>query len=229
MAKERKKQQQFLLEGTHLVETAMRSGWPIEMLFITEDYRLSEEMESVKHEVISENVLEHLSITKSPQGIIAVANMVDVSFPEEAHRVIICDSVQDPGNLGTIIRTADAAGFDAVISGTGTVDLYNDKTIRSTQGSLFHIPVIQSDLMTKIPELKADGFHIWAAALKDSVLYNEAKRTEKLAVIVGNEGSGIHEDVLKQADEIVKIPIFGKAESLNVGIAAAILMYEAKK
>lgn len=229
MAKERKKQRKFLLEGTHLVETAFSSGWPIEMLLVTENYVLSEELRELPHEVISDNVLEHLSFTKTPQGIIALAGMKEIDFPEEANRVLVCDGVQDPGNLGTIIRTADAAGFHAVICGMGSADLYNDKTVRSTQGSLFHIPVLQADLLDKLPELKSDGFQIWGAALQDSVLYNEAKKSEKIAIIVGNEGAGIRDEVLEMADTVVKIPIYGQAESLNVAIAAGILMYEAKK
>ncbi|WLV26039.1 RNA methyltransferase [Aciduricibacillus chroicocephali] len=229
MAKERKKQSQFLLEGTHLVETAVASGWPIEMLLVSDDYALTGDLASLPYEVISDNVLEHLSVTKTPQGIIALANMKEMDFPRESTRVLVCDGVQDPGNLGTIIRTADAAGFDAVIYGKGSADLYNDKTVRSTQGSLFHIPVIQADLLEKLPELKSAGFHVWGAALQESVIYNEAEKTEKLAIIVGNEGAGIREEILEMADTIVKIPIYGQAESLNVAIAAGILMYEAKK
>lgn len=228
-AKERKKQQKFIIEGAHLVEMAHASKWPIDLLLATEDYILPKSLADYPLERISSNVLDHLTETKTPQGIVAVLNKKEIAFPVDAKRVLICDSVQDPGNLGTMIRTADAAGFDAVICGSGTADLYNDKTIRSTQGSLFYMPVITVDLNEQLTELKDSGFYIWAAALQDSIAYNEAEKKEKLAIIVGNEGAGIQDSVLAQADQIVKIPIFGKAESLNVSIAAGILMYEAKK
>ena len=228
-AKERKKQQKFIIEGAHLVEMAHESKWPIDLILATDDYILPESLVDCPLERITSNVLAHLTETKTPQGIVAVLNKQEIAFPVDAKRVLVCDNVQDPGNLGTMIRTADAAGFDAVICGAGTADLYNDKTIRSTQGSLFNLPVMTADLHVQLTELKANGFHIWAAALQDSVAYNEAEKADKLAIIVGNEGSGIQESLIEIADQIVKIPIFGKAESLNVSIAAGILMYEAKK
>src|SRR5699024_7511376 len=133
--------------------------------------------------------------------------------------------IQDPGNLGTIIRTADAAGFSNIILGRGTVDLYNDKVIRATQGSLFHIPIVQKDLTESIPRLKESGFSVLATTLQRAKNYRDIEPSEKTAIILGNEGSGVDETLINMADELVKIPIYGKAESLNVGIAAGILMY----
>ena len=228
-AKERKKKQQFLIEGIHLVEEAHESGWPIEQLLIAEGFSLPDWLQGYAYQQVSNNVFAQISETKTPQGVLAVLKMQPLRFPEAAKRLLICDSVQDPGNLGTMIRTADAAGFDAVLCSDGTVDMYNDKTIRSTQGSLFHIPVISVDLQETLSKMKEMGFHIWAAALRNSVSYDQAQKADKLAIVVGNEGAGIQETVIEQADEVVKIPIFGKAESLNVSVAAGILMYEAKK
>src|SRR5699024_7380004 len=139
--------------------------------------------------------------------------------------LLVVDSLQDPGNLGTMIRTADAAGFEAVILGDGSVDLYNEKVIRATQGSIFHIPVFQFDLITNIPVLKQEGFRIWASALSGATSYNVLTPAEKNALVIGNEGAGVSDEVLLLADYQVKIPIYGKAESLNAGIAAGILMY----
>ena len=228
-AKERRKQQQFILEGFHLVEEAVQSGWPLESVLFETGAKLPELPVGLNCIEVSRKVLEHLSETETPQGILAVAGMKETALPEQVNFVLVCDSVQDPGNLGTMIRTADAAGFDAVICGTGTVDPYNDKTIRATQGSLFHIPVMNGDLAEALPKLKSQGIQIWAAALEGAVDYDKAANSGKLAIIVGNEGAGISDEVLSLADTIVKIPIYGRAESLNVSVAAGILMYEAKK
>ena len=140
------------------------------------------------------------------------------------------DAVQDPGNLGTIVRTADAAGFDAVVLGTGTVDLYNDKVLRSMQGSHFHIPVFQADLKDYLPTLKDKGVQVAVTALhRDSKDYTILQGATDVAIVVGNEGQGVSDDVIDLADVVVTIPMFGKAESLNVAIASALLMYKTKE
>lgn len=143
--------------------------------------------------------------------------------------VLLIDSIQDPGNLGTIIRTADAAGFDAVMLGDNTVDMYNDKVIRSTQGSLFHLPISHVNMENGIPHLKAEGFTVWASSLADALPFEEVEVRGKTALIVGNEGAGIRDEIVQLADSVVKIPIHGKAESLNVSVAAGILMYYIKR
>lgn len=228
-AKERKKKKQFLVEGFHLVEEAHQSGWKIERLIAETGVEIPDQLEHLPILEVARHVLKHLSETETPQGLMACVRMEDKPFPESAEKVLICDGIQDPGNLGTMIRTADAAGFDAVLCGSGTVDPYNGKALRSTQGSLFHIPVLAADLLEEIPHLQERGFHIWAAALEESVSYDKAGKKDKLGIIVGNEGAGIRDDVKRLADTIVKIPIYGQAESLNVSVAAGILMYEAQK
>src|SRR5699024_7948525 len=140
--------------------------------------------------------------------------------------LLLVDAIQDPGNLGTIIRTADAVGMSQIILGTGTVDVYNDKVIRASQGSIFHIPIKQAPLLNIIKELKRSNYTIWASALQNAINYRDAEREKKIALIVGNEGAGISEKILKEADKVVKIPIYGQAESLNVSVAAGILMYQ---
>ena len=142
---------------------------------------------------------------------------------------MLIDAVQDPGNVGTMIRTADAAGFDAVILGEGTVDLYNDKVIRATQGSIFHLPIIQADLLLKMDELQKQGVVICASTLEKAVPIESVERTEKMALIVGNEGQGVNPVLIEKADQLVHIPIYGKAESLNVSVAAGIMLYEMQK
>ncbi|WP_100012000.1 TrmH family RNA methyltransferase [Lentibacillus sediminis] len=216
----------FLIEGYHLLEEARKSGWPIQEIIVREGAELPEWTADFPVEEVSREVFQHLSQTESPQGIAAVAGIQQVS-ETSGKTVLLIDAVQDPGNLGTMIRTADAAGFSGIILGEGTVDVYNDKVVRATQGSLFHIPIREASLGEAIPDLQRAGFTVWATALEDAKNFQDAGTKEKLAVIVGNEGAGVQEAWLELANERVHIPIYGKAESLNVSIAAGILMYEA--
>lgn len=214
----------FLIEGYHLIEEAHKGDWEIVEIILEQSASVPDWAGNYPVIMVSDNVFKHIADTKTPQGIAAVVKMKQAEW-NPGNTVLLVDAIQDPGNLGTIIRTADAAGFDAVVLGNGTVDLLNGKVIRSTQGSLFHIPVFQEDLLQKIGELKQNGFAIWASALKDAVPYNELDDVPKIALVVGNEASGIREEILLEADTIVKIPMYGKAESLNVSVAAGILMY----
>ena len=225
--KYRNERQAFLIEGFHLVEEAWKSNWEIEEVIVQEGVELPEWCRDFPYEIVSGTVFQHISQTISPQGVAAVIKM-GKSDPGVGDLLLLLDSIQDPGNLGTMIRTADAAGFDGIILGNDTVDLFNDKVIRATQGSLFHIPVVQSDLMTEVTRLKQNGYDVWATALDNAKAYTETAAADKVALIVGNEGAGVNNELLKMADKIVNIPIYGKAESLNVSIAAGILMYHIK-
>ncbi|WP_099158711.1 TrmH family RNA methyltransferase [Virgibacillus ndiopensis] len=214
----------FLIEGFHLIEEVHTSNWNINEIILQEGIDAPDYSKHYPVTVVSTNVFKNISNTRSPQGIAAIVQVKQMKW-KDFQNVLLVDALQDPGNLGTIIRTAVAAGFDAIILGENTVDMYNDKVIRSTQGTLFHIPIFQEDLLKKIPELKCDGFTICASALKDATLFSEAVIDGKIALIVGNEGAGISEEILALADTVMKIPIKGKAESLNVSVAAGILMY----
>ncbi len=222
--KERMKDRAFLIEGEHLLEEAVSAGAEIREVITAKKKYLPQFLENVNITEVSNEVFTHISRTEAPQGIAAVIGM-NTGTQVTGARVLLIDAVQDPGNLGTMIRTADAAGFDAVVLGAGTVDVYNDKVIRATQGSLFHIPVMNADLAKTAAGLKEQGFCIWAAALDQAKVYNQIHVPEKIALIVGNEGAGIRGTMINQADEIVTIPIYGRAESLNVSVAAGILMY----
>lgn len=222
--KEREKSKTFLVEGFHLVEEAHYSDWEILEVIIKENIELPKSYETYPVTRVSEKAFNHIAQTKTPQGIAAKLRMKKNIKPLN-EKVLLVDAVQEPGNLGTIIRTADAAGFSSVILGDKTVDVFNDKTIRATQGSLFHVTIEHKSLSEIIPELQNDGYFIWASALQNATIYNSIKPSEKMALIVGNEGSGIQESLLKLADELVYIPIHGKAESLNVSVAAGVLMY----
>lgn len=215
----------FLIEGFHVVEEAWKSGWELEEIILKQGVSLPEEWEIHKVTMVNSAVFKQVSQTENAQGIMAVVAMEPHRSQTGNRRIVATDSLQDPGNLGTIIRTADAAGYDAVLLGEGTVDLYNEKVIRASQGSIFHIPVIQVNLINHLLELKAHGIQIMTSTLENASAYHEMEIPEKMALIVGNEGSGIREDVIALSDVNVRIPIYGEAESLNVSIAAGILMY----
>ncbi|WP_406944562.1 TrmH family RNA methyltransferase [Halobacillus sp. SY10] len=216
----------FIVEGFHLVEEVMKSDWEIVEMIVREgtDFSIPEDIPTV---MVNDSVFLTIAETETPQGIAAIVKQKEPSL-NQATLTLMLDSVQDPGNVGTLIRTADAAGFDQVILGSGTVDAYNDKVIRATQGSIFHIPVITGELEDFVKPMKEEGVQIWASALKDAVPFQQLQAPSKAALIVGNEGQGIQESVLNQADQRVYIPIYGQAESLNVGIAGAVLMYHLK-
>jgi len=230
-AKGRKKAGMYLLEGEHLVEEAIKERAQIKLIVVTsnrlEDYKNLLAQTDVQVLVVSQDVFHKLSMTETTQGILAVVEIVKQEILPHKGRFIVLDAVQDPGNLGTIVRTADAAGFDAVVLGTGTVDLYNDKVLRSMQGSHFHIPVFQANLQEYLPILKEKGVQVAVTALhRDSKDYSVLQGAIDVAIVVGNEGQGVSDDVIDLADVVVTIPMFGKAESLNVSIASALLMYK---
>lgn len=222
--KGRHNSQSFLIEGFHLLEEAIKSGWEVDHLIVRENINIPEWCEHIQTTYVSDNVFNHISQTETPQGIACIVKMKEVPI-EKGDKILLIDAIQDPGNLGTIIRTADAAGFNHIILGKGTVDLYNDKVIRATQGSMFHVRIEQHHLVNVIEKLKQDDFTIYASALQDAISYKNIEQKERIALILGNEGAGISDDILQASDERIHIPIYGKAESLNVGVAAGILMY----
>lgn len=215
---------QFLLEGDHLVEEAFRSDWDIDTLIIREDRQHEEWPDHVNMTIVSESVFKALADTPSPQGVIAVVT-IKTHHVEAAKKLLVLDNVQDPGNVGTMIRTADAFNYDGVVLGAGTVDIFNDKVIRATQGSLFHLPVIKADLGELLPAMQKKGTQIITSTLEESVDMAAVSVPERLALVVGNEGSGVSKELQQLSDVNVKISITGRAESLNVGVAAGILLY----
>lgn len=225
--KERESSQQFMVEGFHLVEEALMAG-------VVEDIILGDGIEPptfrnttrINFYRVTKEVVKEISETETTQGIFAICKMqeqtVDLKLMQST---LLLDGIQDPGNLGTIVRTADAAGIRAIVLGDGTTDLYNPKTIRATQGSLFHLPIVKANLVQLLPELKKAGVTVLGTSLQNSKIFTEVEKPTKVALIVGNEGQGVSKELLSMTDQNVFIPIYGKAESLNVGIAAGILMY----
>ena len=238
--KEREKEGKFLIEGLHLCQEALTSDWELELVLHSGEFsessagqRLVEEFSKRGIEAfgIKKKELEKLADTETPQGIMAVVKKkkftLSRDFLKDSSLLLGLDNIRDPGNLGTMIRTADAVGADAVLLSKGCVELYNPKVVRSTMGSIFHLPVIENlDLPEVIPDLKKDGFRITVSEVHEGKDYTEVSYPEKSCLIIGSEASGISQQILNLADVRIKIPILGKAESLNASVAAGILLYE---
>lgn len=245
--KGREAQGRFLIEGAHLVEEALKSGAEVTtILYDAErdmDAALRRELGNHAREVqvvaASDAVLAKLSETKSPQGIVAEVKRTERSWAEwmqereangDGMLLLLLDEIQDPGNLGTILRTAEAAGVDAVVLGKGCVDLYNGKVVRATMGALFRLPVFSRPLPEVADEWKEKGGRLLVSTLHEkSISYDAADYAQHTAIVIGNEGRGVSQAMVDRADQLVHIPIYGRAESLNAAVAAGIFVYEAKK
>ncbi len=214
------------MEGFHLVEEAMKQPDLVIQLLVREDIDIPTSWTAPIIE-LTVAVAKEISETEQTQGVFAYCRQPQYEEADQHQwkKLLLIDAVQDPGNIGTMIRTADAAGLDAVILGKGCADPFNPKTIRSAQGSHFHIPVVRQELTIWIDRLKDNNIPIIGTGLKKAVALNELEAQSSFALLVGNEGSGVDEELLAQADQIVKIPLFGKAESLNVAVATGILLY----
>jgi len=219
----------YIIEGFHLVREADQYEQKFVKLFVTENYaddRLVKKYYDIAT-TISEDVAEEISETKSPQGIFAVIKVQDVEdSPKLSGKWVILDDVQDPGNVGTIVRTADAAGFAGVITSLNSADTYQPKVQRSMQGSQFHLPIYRMDIKKALKLAKDSSLTIYGSEVNKSAKpYNKLDKTEDFALIMGNEAHGVSREVLIDCDESIYIPILGKAESLNVAVAAGVLMY----
>lgn len=231
--KNRAKTSKYIIEGFRLIEEAFKANLNIDYIFISSndngkiDNYLGEYINKVKVYGLKEDLLEELCFTEKPQGIVAVVKMKEENIDYNGNFYLLCDKLQDPGNLGTIIRTAHAAGVDGVILSKGTVDRYNDKTIRATMGSLFHIPIIMDDENnSKVKSLLDNGFSLLATSLEGNKNFFEEDLSGKIIISIGNEGNGVSKEIYDLCDKKVKIPMPGGAESLNVSIAASIILYE---
>ncbi|WP_094547452.1 TrmH family RNA methyltransferase [Petroclostridium xylanilyticum] len=237
----REKYNEFVIEGARLIKDALQSSAPVNTIVINDSFLgqrdNSEILElisksDIKIYKLNDRMFKDISHTETPQGILGVVSTKLYSIREIINKTnlsfyIFCDGVQDPGNMGTIIRTADAAGADAVILSKGCVDVYNPKTVRATMGSLFHLPIIKiEDTVEALLYFKQMGLCVISGYLSNSVYHFDVDMKKGVVIVVGNEANGISDEVIKLSDYLVKIPIIGQAESLNAGIASGILMYE---
>ena len=207
----------FIVEGYHLVKEA--KDYLIDVLITNED----DEVEGVNNILVTEDIIKKLSFSQTPQNIIGVCKVKNNKLL--GSRYLLLDNIQDPGNLGTLIRTALGFGIDTIVASLDTVDIYNDKVIRASQGALFHINYIRADLLEIIPMLKLSGIKVIGTSLMSSIDLKEIDCSDNFAIILGNEGSGVHENVLNLTDVNVRIEMSEKLESLNVAIAGSIIMY----
>lgn len=227
--KEREKTGEFLVEGFHLVEEALNNKEQLIQIIVREDVTIPSNwnVENIAIVQVSELVSNELAETENSQGIFAHCKQKEINdvMMNRWEKLLLIDGVQDPGNIGTIIRTADAAGIDAVILGKGTVDCYNPKTLRAAQGSHFHLPIVRKNLLNVIDELQERGIPVFGTSLQKAKPLSTFTQQSQFALIVGNEGAGIQTQLLEKTDENIIIPIYGKAESLNVAVATGIVLY----
>jgi TrmH family RNA methyltransferase len=244
--KERARQKRFLIEGLRLCEEAAGSSWSVETVLFTRSFgekarekALIRKLQSLKTELVQVGAkeLDRFSDTVTSQGIICVVEAkkhpLEDIWKKERPRgsknelVLALDGISDPGNVGTLIRTADAFGVTAVLLSAHTVELYNPKVIRSTMGSIFHLSVFDEvDLENVIPQLKKRGFRILGTDVHQGTKLENLQPPRKTCLLMGSEAEGLSSRLLKVSDETVRIPARGKAESLNVAVAAGILLYK---
>jgi RNA methyltransferase, TrmH family len=230
--KYREQENKFLIEGIRFIEEGIKEKSVDYILYSEKLHRMAGseivlESSCDKYE-IPEDLLKELADTETPQGAVAVVSKQDWAIEDiKKDFIIIADGLQDPGNLGTIIRTADAAGAGAVIIVKGTVDVFNGKTLRSTMGSIFHLPVLFYDSFEELSEeLKAQGYNIYATSLEAEDYIYGCDFKKKTAIVIGNEANGVPEEHINLSTHKTKIPMPGNAESLNAATAASIVMFE---
>lgn len=213
----------YLIEGMHLYEEAKKSGAVFNQIFVTDKFS------DIPHAIlVTDAVMKDLSDAETPQGIVAEVQVNHSELqPEQLKHLLVLENVQDPGNVGTMIRTADAAGFDGIVLTGGTADVYAPKVLRTMQGSHFHLPIFQvSDEQLLYQQLQAQGISLIATTLSnDSIDYRSIQKPHAFALIMGNEGSGIKPETAEVADILAHITMPGQAESLNVAVAAGIMLF----
>lgn len=232
--KYRIRRKEFIIEGFRFVKEAINSKFYISQIFLSEYFTNREERfflernNKVKCPIyfVTDEILRSISCTENPQGIIAVVKNKELNIKDEKGFYILADRIQDPGNMGTIIRSAHASGALGIITTKGTVDVYNEKTLRATMGSIFYIPVIQDENLEKVSSLRQMGFKLISSSLDSDINFYDMDLKGKIIIAIGNEGSGLGKDVKKISDIEVNIPMPGNAESLNAAVAASIMMFE---
>lgn len=226
LERKRRDHASIAIEGPNLIQEAIRSGLELQSVFISDDkLSLLRELPipaSTQINTLSPDVFSSASATEHAQGIAALISPPDHALPEAANTlVLLLANLQDPGNMGTLIRSAEAFGAQAVVATPGTVDPWNQKSLRASAGSIFRVPVIEMS----IPELKDHGFHLIAAVAREGAPPELLPSSGKRAIMIGNEGAGLSVEQLALAHSFVTIPCPGQVESLNAAIAGSVLLY----
>ena len=240
--KERMKNKSFIIEGIKIIEEAIVNHYPIKSIIYTdrllntkdgqEFFRTIEYMDNLVY--VPDNIFREITDTENPQGILAIAKFEFRDLSELKGKdkpfLLLLDELQDPGNMGTIIRTADAFNIDGIILTDGCVDPYNAKVVRATMGSIFRLPLYYTnDGISVLNDLKMSKINIYSTSLEGSVPIFDIDYNEGFVLIIGNESKGVSEDIFALSDKLIRIPMPGGSESLNAGVAASIIMYEAMK
>ena len=227
----RRKENLFVVEGIRLVEEALESNWKVVLILHTED--LNQRGKKLIKELINKDVLvkpvtakimQTISDTETPQGVLAVLEWEKLQYCEPLDFIMIVDSIRDPGNLGTMIRTADAAGVQAFFTTPGTVDFLSPKVLRAAMGGHFHIPIASLDF--EQIKKQSRGMQFYLASVYDGIPYTHINFQEPTALIIGGEAEGASSQAYQLTDGLVHIPMVGRSESLNAAIAAGILLFE---
>lgn len=235
-SKARRAQDVFITEGVKMFQEAPMDK--IVEVYVAESFyetgTAREKIQQCGYEILSDELFKKVSDTQTPQGILCVMKQyhyeLEDLFQKENPLFLILEDIQDPGNLGTMIRTAEGAGVDGIIMTKGTVDIYNPKTIRSTMGSVYRMPFIYTDdLLGVMKQLQEKQVKLYAAHLKGNQFYHQLDFKGATAFLIGNEGNGLKDETADAADVYMKIPMEGKVESLNAAVASVILMYEAAR
>ena len=240
--KERIKSKSFIIEGIKIIEEAINNNYKIKNIIYTDRLlktkggpEFFEKIKSIDGLVyVTDTIFKEISDTENPQGIIAITgfefNELDKYKPDENPFLLFLDELQDPGNMGTIIRTADAFNLDGIILTNGCVDPYNPKVVRATMGSIFRVPIYYtSNNRHGLDYLKNLGIKVFSTSLEGSVPIYDIDYNEGFVLVIGNESRGVSDEIYSMSDRLIRIPMPGKAESLNAGIAASIIMYEGMK
>jgi len=218
--KYRDEENKFLVEGEHLVLEAYKHGYLEELIVLENtDFKLD-----IKMSIVTNQVLKYITELETPQKILGICKKINNNFI--GNKVLMLDNIQDPGNLGTIIRSASAFNVDTIILSKDTVDLYNPKVIRATQGLIFNMNIIICDLEEKIKELKTNHYNILTTKVNGGKLIKNIQKEEKIVIIMGNEGKGVSEKIQNLSDEFIYIEMNEICESLNVAVATSIILYE---
>ncbi|HEX2851289.1 MAG TPA: RNA methyltransferase [Acidimicrobiales bacterium] len=240
----RESERAFVVEGAKVLKEALDAGVPIESVYVdaaspeAAETRRAVALADVAFErgarvfELARGVMARVTDTVTPQPVVAVVPYVDVPLAgvRDASLLVVCVDVRDPGNAGTVLRSAEAAGAGGVVFASGSVDVYNPKTVRASAGSLFHVPVVTGgDAVEVLDEVGRWGVRRLATAVRDGVEYDALDLVSPFALVLGNEAHGLPDDLVSSVDDAVTIPMAGRTESLNVGMAAAVLCFEAAR
>lgn len=230
--RDRTRHKLFILEGVRIVEEAVQAGWPVEQVFFSNTLtargrRLCDEctQTGIPVEEVHPAIMDSLSDTETSQGVLAVAGIQELPVRKQADFILIADTVRDPGNLGTLLRTAAAAGVDLALLTPGTADAYNPKVLRAAMGAHFHLP-IRCASWEEIESVYKEGRQFFLAEMEADKSLWEVDFRQPLAIIVGGEAEGAGVEARRLANQAIKIRMAGAIESLNAAIAAGIILFE---